>query len=217
MLKRNNALYLLLLLLFGCAPANVSPGMTLLVGLTGYQDEMGRTAARPERWPDRQLAAESLKTTYVVTMGGSKEFNRLVDLDLRRKEFQITLRETSVRPDRAKEMKDELATIDNDVDGFKEIIKGQVTNTLSRVQDPNQRVETVATIGLVNLALDGFSSTNARVGLSAPSTKVGPYIVTDLGGLLSTVRTPDEQIYRCITILVPEAGAGIKCEPAARK
>jgi hypothetical protein len=203
---------LLLLLILGCATASVNPGMTLLVGLNGYQEEMQSLASRPERWPDRQRMAESLKTTYTATLGGSKEFNRLVDLDLRRKEFLIALRETSVRADRKREMNDELVTINQDVNGLKEIVKGQVTRAILHAQDQAQRIETIATVGLLYLTLDSFSTASNRAGLSAPSAKVGPNVVTDLGGSLASVRTPDGQTYRCSTILVPEQGAGIKCE-----
>ena len=209
-MKMNNAL--LLAFVFGCATASVNPGMTFLVGLNGYHEEMQSLASRPERWPDRQRMAESLKTTYTVTLGGSKEFNRLVDIDLRRKEFLITLRETSVRPDRAKEMKDELDRINEDVNGLKEIVKGQVTQAVLRDQEQTQMIESIAIIGLVHLTLESFSTSSDRAGLSRPSTKVGPNVVTDLDGSLSTVRTSDGRTYRCSTLLVAERGAGIKCE-----
>jgi hypothetical protein len=111
------ALYLFLLALCSCAPANVSPGMTFLVGLNGYQTEMERLESRPERWFDRQRAGDALKKTYVLTMGGSREFNRLVDLDVKRREVLITLRDSAVKPDRAKEMKEELVAININVDG----------------------------------------------------------------------------------------------------
>ena len=56
------------------------------------------------RWPERQRAGGTLKTTITATVGGSPEFYRLVDLDIRKREFIVTMRETSVRPDRVKEM-----------------------------------------------------------------------------------------------------------------
>ena len=216
-MKAYHRLSLLLLLILGCATASVNPGMTLLVGLNGYQEEMQSLASRPERWPDRQRMAESLKTTYTATLGGSKEFNRLVDLDLRRKEFLIALRETSIRADRKREMDDELVTINQDVNGLKEIVKGQVTRAILHAQDQAQRIETIATVGLLYLTLDSFSTASNRAGLSVPSAKVGPNVVTDLGGSLASVRTPDGQTYRCSTILVPEQGAGIKCETPGGK
>jgi len=215
-MKTNRSLFLLLLMQFGCAPANVSPGMTFLVGLNHYQAAMETLEARPERWVDRQRLAESLKTTHLVTMGGSRQFNRLVDLDLRKREFLITLRSTSLRPDRAQEMKQELVQINKDTEDLKGIIKAQIANAELQAQEQPQRIETIATIGLLNLALDAFSSPGASTYTSAPTISVGQYIVTDQGNL-TAVRTPQGQTYRCATTLVPEEGASIKCEPPAVK
>ena len=217
MLKLKHAVYVALLFLFGCAPTNVSPGATFVVGLNGYQDEMERLEGRPELWFDRQRAGESLKKTYLVTFGGSREFNRMVDLDVRRREFLITLHDLSVKPDRAKEMNDELAKMNRDVDTLKEIVKGQAANAELRAQQQPQRIETVVAIGLVNMAIDSFASMTLPVGPNPPSTKIGPYIVSDFGGLLSTVTTPEGQTFRCATLLIPETGAGIKCEPPGNK
>lgn len=214
LMKAKNAFYLLLLLLFGCAPANVSPGMTFLVGLNQYQGEMARLESRPDRWFDRQRLGESLKATYLVTMGGSKEFNRLVDLDVRKREFLIALRETSLRPERAKEMREELVTMNRSINDLKGVIKVQLANAELRSQEqPQQRIESIAAVGLLNLALDGFS---ANSGATQQTVKVGQYVVTDYGNL-TTVRTPEGQTYRCATILVQEEGAGIRCEPPAGK
>ena len=217
MLKLKHAVYVALLFLFGCAPTNVSPGATFVVGLNGYQDEMERLEGRPELWFDRQRAGESLKKTYLVTFGGSREFNRMVDLDVRRREFLITLHDLSVKPDRAKEMNDELAKMNRDVDTLKEIVKGQAANAELRAQQQPQRIETVVAIGLVNMAIDSFASMTLPVGPNPPSTKIGPYIVSDFGGLLSTVTTPEGQTFRCATLLIAETGAGIKCEPPGNK
>jgi hypothetical protein len=217
MLKRKALFYSLLLWLVGCAPANVSPGMTFLVGLDGYQREMQRLEGRPERWFDRQRAAESLKKTHVITVGGSREFNRMVDLDLRRREFLITMHHSSVRPERVQEMKDELVTIDKDVDVLKEIVKNQVAGAELQRQQASQPIETAAAIGLLHLAIDSFSSMGETPGPNVRAVKVGSYIVSDLGGSASTVRTPEGQIFRCTTVLVPEEGAAIKCEPPAGK
>lgn len=217
MLKLKHAVYVALLFLFGCAPTNVSPGATFVVGLNGYQDEMERLEGRPELWFDRQRAGESLKKTYLVTFGGSREFNRMVDLDVRRREFLITLHDLSVKPDRAKEMNDELAKMNRDVDTLKEIVKGQAANAELRAQQQPQRIETVVAIGLVNMAIDSFASMTLPVGSNPPSTKIGPYIVSDFGGLLSTVTTPEGQTFRCATLLIAETGASIKCEPPGNK
>jgi outer membrane murein-binding lipoprotein Lpp len=211
-MKLKHAVYLLLLLLSGCASTTkVSPGATFLVGLNGYQDEMERLEGRPELWADRQRAGDSLKKTYVATIGTSREFNRMVDLDVRRREFLITLRDLTLKPDRVKEMKDELVTMNRDVDALKEIIKGQTGNAELRAQQQPQQLETVATIGLVSMAIDSFSFMTVPTGPNPPSTKVGPYVVSDFGGLLSTVTTPAGQTFRCSILLIPDMGASIKC------
>jgi hypothetical protein len=213
-MKIRNALYPLLFSLFGCAPANVSSGMTFLVGLNHYQGEMARLEARPDRWFDRQRLGDSLKATHLVTMGGSKEFNRLVDLDVRKREFLITLQETSVRPERAKEMREELVTISRNIDDLKAVVKEQLASAELRAQEQTQqRIENIATIGLLSLAMDGFSANGSA---TQQTVKVGQYVVTNYGKL-STVTTPEAQTYRCTTILVPEEGAGIRCEPPPGK
>jgi hypothetical protein len=217
MLKLKQSLYLSFLVLFGCSTAKTSPGATFFVGLNGYQDEMEKLEGRPERWSDRQRAGDSLKKTYLVSFGGSREFNRMVDLDVRRREFLITLRHSSVKPDRVKEMKDELTVMNNDVDALKEIVKGQAANAELRAQQQPQQLETVATLGLINMAIDSFASMIIPAGPNPPSTKVGRYIVSDFGGLLSTVTTPEGQTLRCTTLVFPEAGASIKCEPPGTK
>ena len=217
MRKLKPALFLSLLFLFGCSSTNTNPGATFLVGLNNYQGEMERLEGRPERWFDRQRAGDSLKQTHLVTFGGSREFNRMVDLDVRRREFLITLRDYSVKPDRVKEMKDELVTMNKDVDSLKEIVKSQAANAELQSQQQSQQLETVAAIGLVNMAIDSFASMTLPSGPNPPSTKVGPYIVSDFGGLLSTVTTPEGQTVRCATLVFSEAGASIKCEPPGKK
>ena len=214
-MKTEIAAFLLFGAIAGCAPSNVSPGMTFAAGLSSYHEEMERLAGTPERWPDRQRLAESIKSTYTVTLGGSKEFNRLVDLDLRRREFLITLREQSVNADRSREMKQELLQIEEQVDGLKKIVKGQITRLELSQPAQAQRVENVATIGLLNLAIDSFAVSQSNI--SAPSTsRVGSYTVINEGSF-STVQTPDGQIFRCFTKMVPDAGVSIKCDPAGGK
>jgi hypothetical protein len=217
MLKLKQAFYVSLLVLFGCSTANTTPGATLLVGLNGYQEEMERLESRPERWFDRQRAGDSLKRTYLASFGASREFNRMVDLDVRRREFLITLRASAVNPDRAKEMKDELAVMNKDVDALKEIVKGQAANAELRAQQQPQQVETFAVIGLINMAIDSLAAMTSPAGPTPPSTKVGRYTVSDFGGLFSSVTTPEGHTLRCTTLVYPEAGAGIKCEPPASK
>jgi hypothetical protein len=202
-------------LLLGCATSTVSPGMTFLVSLNHYQAEMTRLESRPDRWFDRQRLGESLKATYLVTMGGSREFSRLVDLDVRTREFLIALRETSLKPERVKEIREELVIIDQNITELKQVIKGQLANVGPRSQ-AQEDVATVAALGLLHLALDGFSGNIKSTELSAQAVKLGQYLVTD-DGKLTTVNTPQGQTYRCSPILVPDEGAAIRCEAAATK
>src|SRR5215510_3387277 len=85
-MKLKHTLYLSLLFLFGCTAGHVSPGATFLVELNGYQQEMESLELRTDRWADRQRAGNSLKKAYLVAIGDSREFNRMVDLDVRRRE-----------------------------------------------------------------------------------------------------------------------------------
>ena len=197
----------------GCSStASYTPSATLLVGLADYQGEMQRIGGSVSRWPERQRLGGTLKTIITATVGGSPEFYRLVDLDVRKREFLVTLRENSVRPDRAKEMTDEMVQMNEEIAALKPVIRTQLA-TLRFQSDPNQRVEEAATRGLLSLALEGFSANGTGRGFEAPSTKVGQFVVTDLGAF-STVRTPDGHMFRCFLFGVPEEGAGIRCEPA---
>jgi hypothetical protein len=153
-----------------------------------------------------------LKTIITATVGGSPEFYRLVDLDVRKREFVLTMRDDAVRPDRVKEMTDELVQMDEEIAALKPVIRTQLA--ASRFEsDPGQRIEDTATRGMLSLALDGFSSNKTARGFEPPSTKVGQFVVTDLGAF-STVRTPEGHMFRCFVFGVPEEGAGVKCEPA---
>ena len=136
----------------------------------------------------------------------------MVDLDVRRREFLITLRASSLSPQRIKEMKEELVSINKDVDSLKEIVKSQAANVERRAQQQTQQLEVVAAIGLVNMAIDSFASMTVPSGPNPLSTKVGPYIVSDFGSLFSIVTTPEGQTYRCATVIFPEVGAGIQCK-----
>jgi len=214
-MKTKTALFLMLVLAAACTSAAVSPGVTFLTGLNNYQDEMDQLSGRLERWPDRQRLAESIKTTYVATFGGSKEFSRLVDLDLRRREFLITLQLESVTPEREKEMKAELMRIHEQMEELKTIVKGQIARTELRDPQP-QGVEKVATIGLLDLAMDSFVVPIPASAPPAMSTRVAPYLVTDEGNV-STVQTPDGQTFRCRTTVIPDAGSSIKCVPVGGK
>jgi len=211
-MKRIKALWLFILMLSGCAPVGVSPGMTFVAGLNSYQAEMRSLEVRPERWPERQRLAQSIKMTHVATLGGSREFNRLVDLDLRRREFNIALRDPRLNPARAKEIREELIQINSDIDGLTRLVKGQAANRQLGSVGGSQAVETVAAVGLLSLSIDALSSTLGERGGSAPVTRVGPYSVIDEGAF-TTVRTPEGKVFRCATILVQEEGAGIRCDP----
>lgn len=171
---------------------------------------MDSTGNSPTRWPDRQRAGGSLKTIITATVGGSREFYRLVDLDVRKREFLITMRDGSVRPDRMQEMKDELVKMDEEIAALKPIVRSQVA-AIPAGADSQSRVESAATLGLLGLAVDEFSAGRTR-GLEAPSTKIDQYVVTDLGSFV-TVRGPDGQTHRCTIYSVPEEGAGVRCEP----
>jgi hypothetical protein len=216
MLKTFKKLLPILVLICGCATGSVSPGMTLLAGINHYQEEMEVFGMRSERWPERQRTADLLKNTFAAALGRSQEFNRLVDLDLRRREFMITLSGSSMPADRVKEMKGEIAKMNEEADAFKAMVKRQIAAIPVAAQEPVKGIEGIATIGLLTLAIDGFSSASNPTGAIAPITKVGSYIVTDMGGS-ATVQTPQGQIYRCSTFIVHDEGAGIKCEPPGGK
>jgi len=199
-----------LLLLGGCATQSYTPGVTLLSGLETYKSEMQRIGNSPARWPDRQQIAGALKTVALATGGGSREFFRLIDLDLRKREFNLTLRDGSVRPDRAQEMNGELVKIDEEIAELKPIVRAQLT-ALPLAGETPQRLESAATLGLLTLAIDNFSSNGAR-GFDAPYTKIDEYLITDLGSF-ARVRSPDGRMHRCSVHGLPEEGAVLRCEP----
>ncbi|MGE5305549.1 MAG: hypothetical protein ACM3TN_19740 [Alphaproteobacteria bacterium] len=202
--------------LSACATGTASPGPTLWAGLNNYHEEMRTLEAMPDRWPDRQRLAESIKTTYLATLGGSREFNRMVELDLRRREFWIAQRSSSLKPARAKEIQDELVTMNEQIDMLAGVVKTQLMNSQLVVQEPSQTMEAVATLGLLNLAIDAFSTSSRANASSAASTKVGPYTVIDQG-FSSLVRSPEGKSFLCRTTLVPEEGASIHCQPMGGK
>jgi hypothetical protein len=202
--------------LSACATGTASPGATLWAGLNNYHEEMRTLEAMPNRWPDRQRLAESIKTTYLATLGGSREFNRMVDLDLRRRELWIAQRGGALKPERAKEIQGELVKMDEQIDGLTGVVKRQLMNSQLMVQDPSQTMETVATLGLLNLAIDAFSTSFQGNPSSAASTKVGPYTVIDQG-FSSLVTSPEGKSFLCTTMLMPEEGASIHCQPMGGK
>ena len=194
--------------LWGCATANVSRGATLLSGVNQYHGEMQRVGSQPSRWPERQQAATMLKGVITGTLGASAEFYRLVELDLRKREFVLTMRETNVRADRLTEMKQELLQMDEEIAALKPVIKTQLNAV--KIADQPTEIESVATLGLLGIAVDGFSATGGR-GLDAPTTTVGRYVVSDLGSF-ATVRSPQGQVYRCTLFGQIEDGVGVRCE-----
>ena len=208
MMKSSLALLLLVFVLPGCSTSNVSRSGTLLSSLTEYQVEM-QSVSSSSRWPERQRVAGTLKTVITGTVGASPEFYRLVDLDLRKREFTATMRDTNVRPDRLREMQDELIFMDDEIAALKPAIKTQLMAVASH--SPGDPIENAATLGLLGMAVDNFSVTGQSRGPDAPSTRVGQFLVTDLG-TFSTVRTPEGQSYRCNVFSVPEEGGGIRCE-----
>jgi hypothetical protein len=208
---RNITLVLLLLVFAfsGCATPNISRSGTLLSSLTEYQVDM-QSISSSSRWPERQRVAGTLKTVITGTVGASPEFYRLVDLDLRKREFTATMRDTNLRPDRLREMQDELVYMDDEIAALKPVVKTQLTAVASH--SPGDPIENAATLGLLGMAIDNFSVTGRPRGPDAPSTRVGQFLVTDLG-TFSTVRTPEGQSYRCNVFSVPEEGGGIRCQP----
>ena len=148
-------------------------------------------------------------------MGGTKEFTRLVELDVKRREYLIALRANSLRPDRAAEVKQELIGIDADIEALATIVKGQVAaRSISQPEpQPQQVIEGVATIGLLTMAIDQFSPNVARE-VALPSIAVGGYTVIDQKNF-TIVRTPEGQTFHCKTVFVQEEGAGINCAALA--
>jgi hypothetical protein len=203
--------------LLGCGGgAAISPGMTLLQRLDQYQEQMAQFEQRPERWADRQAMGEALKTQYRILVGRSPEFDRLVDLDVKRRELLLTLRNPSLKPERAREIKEELAQIDKDREALKNPVKEQVQEAELRTpREQPQRLEAIAAIGaigLFSLGLDAFSSAGAPTRGTSRSVSVGGrYLVTDHGAF-ATVRTPEQETYRCLPMIVEEGGAGVRCE-----
>lgn len=203
------ALLLAVFALSGCSTPNVSRSGTLLSGITQYQGDM-QAISSSSRWPERQRAAGTLKTTILGTVGASPEFYRLVDLDLRKREFIATMRDTNVRPDRLREMQDEMVFMDDEIAALKPVVKTQLMAVASHEQ--GNPIENAAILGLLGMAIDNFSAAGRPRGPDAPSTRVGQFLVTDLG-TFSTVRTPEGQSYRCNIFSVPEEGGGMMCEP----
>jgi len=205
---------LLWFLLSSCGPPpSISPGMTFLQSLTKYRAGVEQLEDKPERWPERQALGDWLKSQYRFFIGASREFDRLLDLDFKRRELVIALNDPSLRPDRATEIKQELAKMDQDVADLIGPVKTQITNAELRAQQQPQKVEPFAAIGLMTLALEAFSFPSRPPSSSV--TLSGGYVVND-HALFSTLRTPEGETYRCSTLSMGEAAAIIKCDPMGK-
>jgi hypothetical protein len=205
---------LLWFLLSSCRPPpSISPGMTFLQSLTKYRAGVEQLEDKPERWPERQALGDWLKSQYRFFIGTSREFDRLLDLDFKRRELVIALNDPSLRADRATEIKQELAKMDKDVADLIGPVKTQITNAELRAQQQPQKVEPFAAIGLLTLAIEAFSSPSRPL---PRSTEVGSrYILTDYA-LFSTLQTPEGQTYRCSHIFLGDGAATIKCDPMGK-
>jgi hypothetical protein len=205
----NRWLFASCIVLAGCSSGQATRGGTLLYGLNQYHGELQRAGSGVSSWPARQQAAGEFKVIINAMLGTAPEFQRLVDLDLRKREFVITLRDTNVRPERRKEMEDELVQMDDEIAALKPVIKTQLA--AHRLHEQPNDVDAIATLGLLGIALDGFSSTSSR-GAEAPATKVGQYLVTDFG-TFAKVRAANGKNYRCNLFGSLDDGAGVRCEP----
>jgi len=214
MVKKYLPLLWLLISLYGCSTnTSLTPGAALLSGMQQYESEMQSSDNSVGRWPERQRLAGSFKTIVVATLGSSREFNRLVDLDLRKREFSITMRQTSVQADRLQEMKEEIVRMNNEISLLKPVVKAQIA-TLPVLGEGQPRVEGIATIGMLDLALESFSANETR-DVEGRWTQVDQYVVTDLGSF-ATVRAPDGHTFRCNIYSVADEGSGVRCNPVGR-
>ena len=212
MLQTKIVLLFLLIGLLGCsATGKVSRGGTLLYGFNQYQSDLQYAGNQVTNWPARQQAAGDFKMLITGMLGSSPEFYRLIDLDLRKREFLITLRETNVKAERAKEMKEELVQMDEEIAALKPVIKTQLT--AYQMNERLDDIDAVATLGLLGIALDGFAGPGRNRAGEPPTTKVSQYIVTDLGGF-ATVKAANGHLFQCSLFGDSENGAGVHCEPA---
>ena len=210
MLGINRWLWLFVLAMWSCSTAAVSRGGTLLYGVKDYRSNLQRAGNEVARWPERQQAANEFKQVINGLVGSSPEFYRFVDLDLRRREFMITLRETNVSPERMKEMQDQLEQMNEEIAALKPVVKSQLSAQL--LHEESEGIEAIATVGLLGIALDEFSPSGSSRGLTPPSTKVGQHRVTDFGSFAS-VRAADGALFRCHAFGNLDTGAGVACEP----
>lgn len=210
MINHKILLLMLLAVLSGCSTGEVSPGATLLSGLKRYEGDMQSIGSSSSRWPERQRTGGELKALIAGTVGPSRDFFRLVDLDIKKREYAIAIHEINLRPDRLREMTEELAAMNDEMSSLRQLVRGHLAALPFQQQaDPT---EEVATLGLLTLAVESFSTATGSRGLNAPSTQVNQYLVTDLGRFAS-VRTPDGKMFRCSLFGAGDDGAGMRCEP----
>lgn len=210
MLRLNMVILISVVALSGCSSSNVSRGGTLLYGMNQYRSNLQRAGNGLSNWPARQQAAGEFKNVINGMLGESPEFNRLVDLDQRKREFTITLREANLRPERVKEIQDELVQMNEEIAALKPVIKTQLS--AYRLNEQPEGVDAIATVGLLGIALDGFSRAAPSGAAEPPSTKVGQYLVTDFGSF-AAVRAANGSMFRCYVFGNLDDGAGVRCEP----
>lgn len=208
----SSLLLLFVLLCSACSTARITPGATLLSALSTYQSQVTAAGNGPGQWPARQRAASSLKAIMSAGFQHNQELLRLVDLDARKREFQITLDQTNVLPERRAEMAAELRQIDAEIPKLKAAIKAQLSAQTVTEEERVAAAAIAATIGWLQLRIDAFPASPVGTGASSPSTQVAQYIVGDWGQF-AMVRAPDGQRYRCDVVPIEDEGAWMRCEP----
>jgi hypothetical protein len=196
--------------LLGCSSNTATPGATLLSAIRHYQSEMASIGSSPERWPDRQRTAGTFKVIVAVILERPVEFNRMIDLDLKAKEFAATMPTLAPESARIKEMTTEVADMNRELAGLAGKVRGQVADIPVAAED---KVAAVATQGLLIIAIDSFVPANDSSVPAKRSGQIEGYVVTDLGGL-ATVRAPDGRMFQCAVIEIGEEGAGVRCQPS---
>lgn len=203
---------LFVLVLSACSTARITPGATLLSGLSAYESKMAAAGSSPGQWPARQRAATSLKAIIGAGFQRSQELQRLVDLDLRKREFQITLAQTNLLPERRAEMTEELREIETEIPKLKAAIKAQLSAQTVTEEERAAAIATAATIGWLQLRIDSFPASPVAAGASSASTQVERYHVGDWGEF-AMVRAPEGQYYRCDVVPIEDDGSWMRCAP----
>ena len=142
--------------LLGCSSDTATPGATLLSAIKHYQSEMASIGSSPERWPERQRTAGTFKTVVTVMMERPVEFNRMIDLDLKAKEFAVTMPTLAPESARIKEMTMEVGEMNRELAGLAERVRVQATMPVAA----EDKVSAVATQGLLVIAVNSFVPAN---------------------------------------------------------